>query len=70
MTLLRPYGGSLSVRLPPEQKLIITFGQDEAIFHSSQPNDSCWTIDGESTLRTKGLGTGIMVCMVIQTRVC
>ena len=39
----------------------MTLGQDEAIFRSSQLNESCWTIDGETTLRTKGLGIGIMV---------
>ena len=65
LPLLGPYGGSLSVRLPSEQKPIITFGQDEAIFRSSQLNDSCWTIDGESTLCTKGLGTGIMVSAMV-----
>ena len=31
------------------------------IFQSSQLNKSCWTIDGESTLRTNGQGTGLMV---------
>jgi len=64
-TLLGTFGGNLSVRLPPERKPVITFGQDEAIFRSSQLNDSCWTIDGESTLRTKGLGTGIMVSAMV-----
>lgn len=54
-------GGSTSVRLPLGTKPRITFGQDEAIFRSSQLNESCWTVDGESTLRTKGLGIGIMV---------
>jgi len=61
LSLLGAVGGNLSLRLPPERKSVITFGQDEAIFRRSQLNDSCWTIDGESTLRTKGLGTGIMV---------
>ena len=54
-------GGSLSVRLPEGAKPVIVLGQDEAIYRSSQQNDSCWTVDGESTLRTKGLGTGFMV---------
>lgn len=34
---------------------MITVGQDEAIFCSTQLNESCWTIDNESTLRSKGL---------------
>ena len=54
-------GGSTSVRLPLRTKPRITFGQDKAIFRSSQLNESCWTVDGGSTLRTKGLGIGIMV---------
>ena len=62
---LPPFGGNLSVRLKPNQRPRIAFGQDEAIFRSSQLNDSCWTIDGESTLRTKGQGSGIMVSAIV-----
>ena len=40
---------------------MLAFDQDEAIFRSSQLNESCWTVDGETTLRTKGLGVGVMV---------
>ena len=58
---LKPFGGNLSVRLPKGEKPRIVLGQDEAIYRSSQQNESCWTIDGETTLRTKGLGTGVMV---------
>ena len=61
LIVLGPYGGCPSVRKPEGKKCRLTFGQDEAIFRSSQQNESCWTVDGESTLRTKGLGVGIMV---------
>ena len=61
LPIINPLGGSPSVRLPLGQKPTLTFGQDEAIFRSSQFNESCWTIDGETTLRTKGPGVGIMV---------
>jgi len=54
-------GGSPSVRLPHGVKPRLIFGQDEAIFRSSQLNESYWTVDGDSTLRTKELGIGIMV---------
>ena len=55
------YGGNLSVRKPLNVKPRVPFGQDEAIFRSSQLNDSCWAIDGQQTLRTKSMGIGRMV---------
>jgi hypothetical protein len=55
---LPKYGGNLSVRKPENVKPLVTFGQDEAIFRSSQLNDSCWAIDGQQTLRTKSMGAG------------
>ena len=61
LPVLGPYGGNLSVRKPEGKKPVVTFGQDEAIFRSSQLNESCWQIDGVTTLRTKGLGVGLMV---------
>jgi len=60
-TTLVKYGGNTSVRLPLNSKSRLCFGQDEAIYRSSQLNDSCWTIDGEVPLCTKRLGTGVMV---------
>ena len=64
-TILPRYGGNVSVRLPVGSKPRLCFGQDEAIFHSSQLNESCWTVDDEATLRTKGLGTGVMVSAMV-----
>ena len=61
LPVLDAYGGSVSVRKPEGKKPVVTFGQDEAIFRSSQLNESCWQIDGVTTLRTKGLGVGLMV---------
>ena len=55
------YGGALSVRLPVGARPRIIFGQDEAIYRSSQLNDNCWCIDDESPLRSKGMDQGIMV---------
>ena len=65
LPILGPYGGNTSVRLPEGEKPIITFGQDEAIFRSSQLNESCWQIDGVSMLRTKGLGVGLMASAMV-----
>jgi hypothetical protein len=58
---LPKYGGNLSVRKPENVKPRVPFGQDEAIFRSSQLNESCWAIDGQQTLRTKSMGVGRMV---------
>jgi hypothetical protein len=58
---LPKYGGNLSVRKPESVKPRVPFGQDEAIFRSSQLNESCWAIDGQQTLRTKSMGVGRMV---------
>ena len=55
----------MSVLLPNRARPRIAFGQDEAIFCSLQQNDSCWTVDEESTLRSKGLGVGIMVSVFV-----
>jgi len=54
-------GGNRSVRLPDGMNTRLVFGQDEAIYRSSQFIESCWTLDRESTLRTNGLGIGLMV---------
>jgi hypothetical protein len=54
-------GGFLSVRFPPGATPRVTFGQDEAIYRSSQLNESCWMIDGQQTLRSKSEGRGRMV---------
>ena len=35
------FGSNTSVRLPSGQKARLCFGQDEAIFRSSQLNESC-----------------------------
>lgn len=56
-----PLGGNVSVRKPPNAKPIVVFGQDEAIFRSTCLNQSGWTLDGETTLRSKGTGKGFMV---------
>ena len=47
---LGPYGGCPSVQKPEGKKCRLTFGQDEAIFRSSQQNENCWSVDGESIL--------------------
>ena len=62
---IKLYGGNTSVRLPPGCKPRSYFGQDEAIFRSSQLSKYCWTVDGEKTLQTKGLGTGVMVSAMV-----
>ena len=50
----------LSLRKKNQNELVI-FGQDECIFWSSHLNDLTWYIDGKLSMRTKGMGRGIMV---------
>ena len=65
LPLLPSLGGDLSVRIPIGEKPILWFGQDEAIYRSSQLNESCWTVNGESTLQIKGLAIGLMVSAMV-----
>ena len=60
-TKLGPFGGCPSVRIYTSERPSLTFGQDKSIFRSSQLNESCWTVDGKSTIWTKGLEVGLVV---------
>jgi len=64
-SMISPLGGNRSVRLDPTIKTRLCFGQDDAIFRIPQLTESYWNIDGETTLRTKGFGTGIMVSAIV-----
>ena len=50
----------LSVRNKTGRELVI-FGQDEAIFRTTHLNTNVWYIDGQASLRSKGMGVGVMV---------
>ena len=50
----------LSIRNETRRELVI-FGQDEAIFRTTHLNTNTWYIDGQSSLRSKGMGVGVMV---------
>ena len=65
LPLLPPLGGDLSVRIPVGENPTLWFGQDDAIYRSSQLNENYWTVDGESTLQTKGLGVGLIVSAMV-----
>ena len=65
LSVIWRYGCTISIRLPSVAKPKLCFSQDDTIFRSSQLNDSCLTVDGEVTLWTKGLGTGVMVCSMV-----
>jgi hypothetical protein len=62
---LGKFGGNQSVQLPTDQKARLFFGQDEAAYRSSSPNEKCWTINGQFELRSKGIGQGIMVSALV-----
>ena len=55
LPVLPPFGGDLSVRIPSASKPTLVFGQDGAIYRSSQLNKSFWTVDGESIFVKKVL---------------
>ena len=40
---------------------LVVFGQDEAIFCTSQLNNNTWYVNDQANLRSKGMGVGIMV---------
>lgn len=65
LPMIGPHGGLLSIRTLCGKKPRLVFGQDEAIFCSYQFNESCWTVDGETSLWVKGLGVGIMVSVFV-----
>ena len=50
------YGGNLSVRKLEKVKHQVPFGEDKAIFRSSQHHGSCWAIDGQQTPCAQGNG--------------
>ena len=57
-----PFGGSLSVRKPKNEKPLIIFGQDECIFKQFIFRNKCWNRpNGESPLMPKDEGQGLMV---------
>jgi len=60
-TSATPFGGKRSVRKPTDSKMIISIGHDEAIFNKHAFSSKCWSgADGETPIRPKGDGEGIM----------
>ena len=56
------FGGTLSVRRPPNEKTIILFGQDECNFNQFTMNSRQWVgPKGERVLNPKSDGSGIMI---------
>ena len=57
-----PYGGYLSVRMPPGSKKIMLFGQDEVIFKQHLFSDGYWMLpNGKKQLVPKDEGHGLML---------
>jgi hypothetical protein len=56
------FGGNLSVRMPPNTKPLIGFGQDECIFKQYLFTSKAWTTrDGQRPLIPKDEGLGVML---------
>ena len=56
------FGGNLSVRFPPHQNFLFSFGHDEVIFNKNAFSSKCWFgPKGEQPLVPKEDGTGVMV---------
>ena len=65
LTVLSPLGGCTIIWLPIGHKPRLPIGPDEVIFRRLRLNKSCWTVDCETILQTKGLGTGVVVSAFI-----
>ena len=61
------YGGNLSVRKPPNTKLLIGFGQDECIFKQYMFTSKAWTTpDGQKPVIPKDEGPmGVMLSVFV-----
>jgi hypothetical protein len=56
------FGGNLSVRMPPNTKPLICFGQDECIFKQFLFTGKAWTApDGQKPVIPKDEGLGVMI---------
>jgi hypothetical protein len=56
------FGGNLSVRMPPNTKPLIGFGQDECIFKQYLFSSKAWTTpDGQKPVIPKDEGLGVML---------
>ena len=59
------FGGNLSVRKPPNEKPLISFGQDECIFKQFLFSCKTWTApDGTKALIPKDEGLGVMISAI------
>ena len=57
-----PYGGGLSVRMPPDCKPLMILGQDECIFKQFIFSKGIWVLpDGTKQLIPKEEGQGVML---------
>ena len=60
------FGGSLSVRRPPNTKPLICFGQDECIFKQYIFTGKAWTLpDGQKPIIPKDEGLGVMISAIV-----
>lgn len=56
------FGGNLSVRRPPQEKPIISMGQDECIFKQYAHTPKAWTSpEGKRAIIRKDDGLGVMI---------
>ncbi len=59
-------GGNISVRMPPNNKPLICFGQDECIFKQYLFTGKAWTMpDGQKPIIPKDEGLGVMVSGIV-----
>lgn len=59
--------GNVSVRAPAGSKPILVLGQDECIFRANQAGSRCWAVHGETIMRKKEPGVGVMVSSFVDT---
>jgi hypothetical protein len=66
MNAMIKFGGNLSVRMPPNNKLLICFRQEECIFKQYLFTGKAWTMpDGQKPIIPKDEGLGVMVSGIV-----
>jgi hypothetical protein len=66
MNATTEFGGNLSVRMPPNNKPLICFGQDACNFKQYMFTGKAWTMpDGQKPIIPKDEGLGVMVSGIV-----
>jgi hypothetical protein len=66
MNATTKFGGNLSVQMPPNNRPLVCFGQDECIFKQYLFTGKAWTVpDGQKPIIPKDKGLGAMIFGIV-----